>query len=192
MARAKGPKYEAPFRRRRENVTNYARRLALVKGGVPRMVIRKGSSTLTVQFVEYAPSGDKVVAGITSNALKKFKWSPRANLPTAYLAGLYAGRMAKKNGVREFVLDTGLYPSVKGSILFAAQKGAIDAGLESPHGGGLVDEGRISGSHIEEYAKSLGDEEYKRKFSSYLKDGFKPREFTSHFNSAKEAILKEA
>ncbi|HNT60410.1 MAG TPA: 50S ribosomal protein L18 [Candidatus Bilamarchaeaceae archaeon] len=192
MARAKGPKYEAPFRRRRENVTNYAKRLALVKGGLPRMVVRKGSTSLVVQFVEYTPTGDKVIAGISSNALGKFKWAPRANLPTAYLTGLYAGRLAKKKGVKEFVLDTGLYPPVKGSLLFAAQKGAMDSGLGSPHGEGLVDEGRITGSHIEEYAKSLGDDDYKRRFSSYLKDGFKPREFTSHFSSAKEAILKEA
>lgn len=192
MARAKGPKYEAPFRRRRENVTNYARRLALVKSGLPRMVIRRGSTTLTVQFVEYTPTGDKVLAGTSSAVLGKFSWAPRANVPTAYLTGLYAGKLAKKKGVKEFVLDTGLYSPVKGSILFAAQKGAMDAGLKSPHGDGLVDEARISGAHIEAYAKSLDKAEYNKKFSSYLKDGFKPEDFTSRFKGAKEAILKEA
>lgn len=192
MARAKGPTYEAPFRRRRENKTNYARRLALVKGGLPRMVVRRGSTSLVVQFIQYSPSGDSVLAGTTSASLKKFGWAPRANVPTAYLTGLYAGRLAAKKGVKEFVLDTGLYAPVKNSLIFAAQKGALDSGLHSPHGEGLTDESRISGAHIEEYAKSLGDEEYKKKFSSYLKGGFKPKEFTSHFKGAKESILKEA
>lgn len=192
MARAKGPKYESAFRRRRENRTNFAKRLALVKSGLPRMVIRRGSTSLVVQFIQYSDKGDKVLAGANSAALKKFKWAPRANVPTAYLTGLYAGKLAKKKGVKEFVLDMGLYAPVKNSIAFAAQKGALDSGLSASHGEGLVDEARISGAHIEEYAKSLGESEYHKKFSSYLKDGFRPKDFVSHFKASKEAILKEA
>lgn len=192
MARAKGPSYESAFRRRRENRTNFARRLALIKSGLPRMVVRRGSTSLVVQFVEYTPTGDRTIAGVNSASLKKFKWAPRANVPTAYLAGLYAGMLAKKKGVKEFVLDTGLSAPVKNSIPFAAQKGALDSGLSSPHGEGLADESRISGAHVEEYAKSLPDSEYNKRFSSYLKEGFRPREFISHFRASKEAILKEA
>ncbi|MEW5997069.1 MAG: 50S ribosomal protein L18 [Candidatus Micrarchaeota archaeon] len=192
MARAKGPSYESAFRRRRENRTNFAKRLALVKGGLTRMVVRKGSTSLVIQFVEYTPSGDRVLAGISSSALKKFGWAPRANVPTAYLAGLHAGRLAGKKGIKEFVLDMGLGAPVRNSIPFAAQKGAIDSGLSSPHGEGLAEEARLSGAHIEEYAKSLSDAEYKRVFSSYLKEGFGPREFVSRFRAAKDAILGEA
>lgn len=192
MARAKGPKYESAFRRRRENKTNFAKRLALVKSGLPRMVVRRGSTSLVVQFIQYSDKGDKVLVGANSAALKKFKWAPRANVPTAYLTGLYAGKLAKKKGVKEFVLDMGLYAPVKNSIAFAAQKGALDSGLSASHGEGLVEEARISGVHIEEYAKSLDESGYKKRFSSYLKDGFKPKEFVSHFKASKEAILKEA
>jgi len=192
MARAKGPKYESAFRRRRENRTNFAKRLALVKSGLPRMVVRRGSTSLLVQFVKYSEKGDVVLAGVNSASLKKFKWAPRANVPTAYLTGLLAGLLAKKKGVKDFVLDMGLYAPVKNSIAFAAQKGALDSGLHSPHGEGLTEESRLTGAHIEGYAKSLGESEYKKMFSNYLKDGFKPKEFVSHFKASKEAILKEA
>jgi hypothetical protein len=42
-----------------------------------------------------------------------------------------AGRMAQKKGVKDFVLDMGMYVPSKGSVIFAAQKGAADAGLST-------------------------------------------------------------
>jgi large subunit ribosomal protein L18 len=192
MAKAKGPTYGIAFRRRRENRTNYAKRLALVKSGLTRMVVRSSKREVTVQFVEFGEEGDTTVVGVESRALKRFGWVPRANVPTAYLAGLYAATLAKKKGMKEFVLDIGLVSPVKSSIPFAAQKGAIDGGLASPQGEGIVDDGRMKGAHIEEYAKKLGDDEYRRMFASYLKEGLEPREFTKRFEQAKEAILKGA
>ena len=46
----------------------------------------------------------------------------------AYASALLAGRLAKKKGIKEFVLDMGLYAPVKNSIPFAAQKGAAHMG----------------------------------------------------------------
>ena len=192
MAKAKGPTYGVAFRRRRENRTNYAKRLALVKSGLPRMVVRSSNKGITVQFVKFGEKSDSTLAGVESRALKKFGWAPRANVPTAYLTGLLAATLAKKKGVKEFVLDLGLASPVKGSIPFAAQRGAIDCGLASPQGEGIADEGRMRGAHIEEYAKKLGEGEYKKMFAAYLKEGFEPKEFTKRFEQAKEAILKGA
>lgn len=191
MAKARGPTHGVPFRRRREKATNYGKRLALVKSGIPRMVVRSSGRHVLVQIVEYRPSGDKVAVSVNSKALRKFKWAPRRNLPTAYLAGYYAGVLGKKEGIKKFVLDIGLVSPVVGGLPFAAQEGAMDAGLESPHGEKIVDGGRVKGAHIEEFAKSLGEAEYKKRFSSYIKEGFDPRKFTSLFESAKEAIGKE-
>jgi len=191
MAKATGPTYRVAFRRRRENRTDYEKRLRLVKGGLPRMVVRYGKEVI-VQFVEYSDTGDRTLAAASSGALKKFGWAPRANVPTAYLTGMYAAALAKKKGVKGFVLDMGLKAPVRNALPFAAQKGAIDGGLESPQGKGMVDEGRITGAHIEEYAKSLSAEDFKKKFSSYEKEGFDPKEFIKLFGKAKEAILKEA
>jgi large subunit ribosomal protein L18 len=39
--------------------------------------------------------------------------------------------MAKKKGLKEFVLDMGMYIPSKGSVVFAALKGAVDAGLST-------------------------------------------------------------
>ena len=63
MTKAKGPTYEVPFRRRREKKTNYEKRLALVKGEKPIMVVRRSNRYITVQFVEFNPKGDKTVTG---------------------------------------------------------------------------------------------------------------------------------
>ncbi len=191
MAKAKGPTYVVPFRRRRSKSTNYAKRLALVKSGKPRMVVRKSNKHVLVQIVEFNPSGDKVLVSVNSKNLKKFKWASRRNLPTAYLTGFYAGVLGKKAGVKEFVLDIGLMPPVVGGLPFAAQKGAIDAGLASPHGEKIVDEERVKGAHIEAFANSLSETEYKKRFASYLKEGFDPKKFTSLFESAKDAMGKE-
>ncbi|MCP4646725.1 MAG: 50S ribosomal protein L18 [bacterium] len=191
MAKAKGPTYVVPFRRRKSKSTNYAKRLALVKSGKPRMVVRRSNKHVIVQLVEFDPSGDKILVSVNSKNLKKFKWASRRNLPTAYLAGFYAGMLGKKAGVKEFVLDIGLVPPVVGGLPFAAQKGAMDAGLASPHGEGIVDEKRVKGAHIEAFANSLSEAEYKKRFSSYLKEGFDPKKFTSLFESAKEAMSKE-
>lgn len=191
MAKAKGPTYVVPFRRRKEKSTNYEKRLGLVKSGKPRMVVRRSNRHVLVQLVEFNSAGDKVLVSVNSKKLKKFKWASRRNLPTAYLAGFYAGVLGKKAGVKEFVLDIGLVPPVVGGLPFAAQKGAVDAGLKSPHGENIVDEGRVKGEHIEALANSLSEAEYKKRFASYLKEGFDPKKFTSLFESAKEAISKE-
>jgi len=96
MSKAKGPTYVVPFRRRKEKATDYRKRLALVKSGKPRMVVRRSNKHVLVQIVEFDPNGDKVLVSVNSKNLKKFKWASRRNLPTAYLTGYYAGMLGKK------------------------------------------------------------------------------------------------
>jgi large subunit ribosomal protein L18 len=130
MTRADGPSFNVHFRRRREGKTNFAKRLALVKSGKTRMVVRRSNKNIVVQFVDFDPKGDKTLLTVSGTHLAKlYKWPSKRNVWTAYLAGLMAGKMAKKKGVKEFVLDMGMYIPSKGSVIFAAQKGAADAGL---------------------------------------------------------------
>jgi len=130
MTRSTGPSFRVHFRRRREGRTNFAKRLALVKSGKTRMVVRRSNRGVVVQFVDFDPKGDRTLLTVTGTHLAKvYKWPSRRNVWTAYLAGLMAGTLAKKKGVKEFVLDMGMYVPSKGSVLFAAQKGAADAGL---------------------------------------------------------------
>lgn len=132
MTRAKGPTYKVAFRRRREKKTNFDKRLALVKSGTPRMIVRKSNRYVDVYFVVFEPKGDKTLLTVTGRKLSKaFNWPSKRNVWSAYLAGLYAGKEASKKGVKEFILDVGMRTPSKGAVLFAALQGAVDAGLKT-------------------------------------------------------------
>ena len=150
-----------PFRRRREKKTNYGKRLGLVKGGMPRMVVRKSNRYVTVQFVEFRPDGDRTLNIVSGKTLEKqFKWPSKRNSWSAYLAGLYAGKQAAKNGVKEFVLDIGMQTPSKGSVLFAALQGAVDAGLKTNFDGEKVPSDKLS--NPPDAVKALFDETKKK------------------------------
>jgi hypothetical protein len=77
--------------------------------------------------------------------------------------------------------------------VFAALRGAIDAGLQTSYNDEMITEERINGSKIAEYAKMLlesNKEKYLRIFSSYLKENFKPENMVDAFSSAKDKISK--
>jgi large subunit ribosomal protein L18 len=145
MTKATGPSFTVYFRRRREGKTNFAKRLALIKGGKTRMVVRRSNSGVLVQFVDFDPKGDKTVVTVCGAHLSKgYKWPAKRNVWTAYLAGLMAGKLAQKKGVKEFVLDMGMYTPSKGSVVFAAQKGASDSGLSTSFDKAMVPEEKLS------------------------------------------------
>ena len=191
MTQATGPVYKVAFRRRRSALTNYAKRLALVKGEAPRMVVRKSGRGILVQFLEFSAKGDKVIAGSVSKALSKMGWAPRCNAPTAYLCGLLAGKAAVKKGVKEFNLDVGMQTPSKGSVVFAALRGAIDAGLKTNYTEAMIEDARVNGSLIEKYARDLKAKDsakYSKLFSSYIKENFNPEKMVESFNAVKSKI----
>jgi len=137
-------------RRRREQKTNFKRRLALIKSGKPRMVVRKSLEGMSIQFVQFNRDGDKTLCGAVAQELKKSGWSfSLGNTPAAYLTGLLAGKKAKRNNITEAVLDIGMQTSTKGSRLYAALKGVVDAGVDVPHDKEMFpSDDRILGKHI--------------------------------------------
>ena len=145
-----------PHRRRRENKTNYKTRLALLKSGEHRIVVRKTLKHIIVQITKYEPKGDKVLFTISSSELKKLGWKySTSNIPSAYLVGLLAGKKAQENKIKKGILDLGVSFSVKGSRLYATLKGLIDSGLEIPSSeDNFPNEERISGKHIADYKKN--------------------------------------
>lgn len=176
--------------RRRSALTNYKRRIALLKGGAARVVVRRSNRGVTMQLVGYKPDGDVVLASAKSVELKKFEWQPRANLPTAYLTGMLLAKKAQAAGTSESVLDIGLYKPVKSALVFAAAKGAADGGIKLLNGI-EVDVGRVSGKHIAEYAKALAQKDagaYKRQFGAYAKAGLDPQKLPEMFEAAKKRI----
>jgi len=136
--------------------------------------------------------GDEVLAAANSRELvKTYGWkAPTGNVPTAYLTGLLCGLKAKAKGVEEAILDIGLISPTKGSKIFAALSGVLDAGVMVPHSEEKIVKERMKGEHIVKYAKSLGagSEEYSAKFSKYTAQGVAPEKIPEHFNKVKAEI----
>ncbi|MDI6798803.1 MAG: 50S ribosomal protein L18 [Candidatus Aenigmarchaeota archaeon] len=149
------PTYKMPFKRRRLGKTDYKKRLKLLLSKKPRLVVRKSLKYIRAQIIEFAKEGDKTLASSSSQELKKFGWRfAFDNLPSAYLTGLLIGKKALEKGIKEAVLDLGLYPSTKGSRIYATVKGAIDAGLNvAVSEEVLPSKERIRGLHIASLGK---------------------------------------
>ncbi|MBI3413551.1 MAG: 50S ribosomal protein L18 [Candidatus Aenigmarchaeota archaeon] len=181
------------FRRRRENRTDYNKRLGLLRSGKTRLVVRKTLRHYSAQLIDYTQQGDRVIAAANSLELKKFGWLlPTGNLPSAYLTGFLCGLKAKGK-VREAVLDIGLHDSTKGGAIYAAMKGAVDAGITIPHSSEILPAAdRITGKHIADYAEMLkksDQAEFKKRFASYLKNNAKPEQIAKTFEETKKALL---
>jgi large subunit ribosomal protein L18 len=81
--------------------------------------------------VKFIQDGDRTLLTVNARSLEKqYKWSAKRKVWTAYLTGLLAGKKAMENKVKKTIPDIGRYTPSKGAIVFAALKGAIDAGLE--------------------------------------------------------------
>ncbi len=183
-------------RRRREGKTDYRKRLRLLKSRTTRLVVRKSVNNLVCQLVDYKQTGDVVLTSSGSHELKNFGWIfHTGNLPAAYLTGLLCGVRGKEQKVKEVILDTGLFPSVGGTRLYSALKGAVDGGLQIPHSEEILPPAeRISGKHIADYAsllKKTKPTEYKKVFSGYLKNKQEPENLTKVFEEVKKKILSE-
>ena len=162
------------YRRKREGKTNYPKRIRLLSSGKPRLVVRKSLKNMHIQIITYTEKGDKVLASADSRELIKYGWNlNRGNLPAAYLTGLLIGKKARGKA-EEAILDIGLQESIGGSRVYAALKGAVDAGMKIPHSDDIFpDEKRIRGENITAYALKLKKEEpdkFKRFFADYEKN----------------------
>jgi large subunit ribosomal protein L18 len=189
MARAKSPIYVVPFKRRREGKTIFKKRLALLESRKPRLVVRKTNRNMIVQIIAFMPEGDRTLVAVNSKKLKEYGWVPKRNMPTSYLSGFLAGKMARAKGITGVVLDIGRHTPSFQSIVFAALKGAIDAGMDSKLGMELSEE-RIKGVHIAEYAKLIKEdkEKYSRQFSEYVKNKVEPEKLPELFEKVKAKI----
>lgn len=145
--------------RRRQGYTDYRKRLKLVKSGLHRLVIRRGSRRIVVQIVKSRAGGDETLVTVGSEVLRKYGWKASLkSVPAAYLTGLLAGKKALEKGVEKTIVDIGVYRSVKGSRLYAVVKGALDAGLEIPVSEEVLpSDERIHGKHISDYVATIAD-----------------------------------
>jgi large subunit ribosomal protein L18 len=181
--------FTIPFRGKREGRTNYKKRLALLKSGKLRLVVRKSNKHMILQLIKYDDKGDKVLKTVTTKNLVKYGWDLNtSNIPSAYLAGLLIGKEMKG---KEAILDLGLQTPISGSKLFAALKGAAEGGLKIKFSEEVLPkQERIIGKHISKYASSIkGKKEYDKTFSGYLKNKKDPEKFEEYFEKVKQKIL---
>jgi large subunit ribosomal protein L18 len=159
---ATGSRYRVKFKRVRSGKTDYRARKQLLISKKPRLVIRKSLKNTQVQIILPAKAGDVTLASANTRDLKKYGYTGgTGNTTAAYLAGLLLGFRAKKTGQKEAIFDAGLYHTTRGGRLFAALKGAIDAGMEIPHDTVVLPpEDRITGKHIDTYRKTNVTEQF--------------------------------
>jgi len=193
---AKGPRYRVPYRRRREHKTDYKARRILATSSSPRFVMRPSGRNILIQITRSEIEGDRVITQTSSAELvKRFRWlGGRKNTPSAYLLGLIAGHKALNLEVESAILDLGLMRPSAGSRLFAAAKGAQDAGLKVPCDSDIMPSAdRIEGATIAEHAKNTAENppEYERRFSDYLRRGLRPERLNDHFREIKARIEEE-
>ena len=192
---AYGSIYRVPLRRRREGKTNYYKRRDMMKSNRIRLIIRRTTKHMRVQFVEALPNGDVTLSATASPQLNNFNWNLSCgNIPAAYLTGYLAGKQAIKAGVTDAILDMGLQSNTKGSRIYAALKGVIDAGVNVPASDSIYpSEDVINGSHIKtisEHVKNEDSKNFKKVYAKYHSAKVKPEKLAGHVAATKGAIDK--
>lgn len=166
-----GPIYKVPFKRRKEQKTNYKKRLATLKSEKHRFVARLSNTRFFAQIVEYSKDGDKTLLFADSRELKALGWNySLKNTSAVYLTALLLSKKALKNKIPEVIFDLGAKNYKSRSKIFAALKGIVDSGLPCPHDEkAFPDEDRINGKVLSAHTK---------------------KEMNKEFNLIKEKILK--
>ncbi|MDE1825467.1 MAG: 50S ribosomal protein L18 [Candidatus Micrarchaeota archaeon] len=182
---------ELKFRRRREAKTNYAKRLALVKGNLDRIVVRRSNKRIVGQVIRYNEKGDVVLYGADSRELRALGWPARSNRSSAYLTGMLLGsKIRPEDRQKEYILDIGLNSPVKNSIPFVFAKGCKESGIKL-RGVFEVEPKFYDSSLVSIYAKGLKEKDekaYQRQFSTYAKEKVTVESMSKLFIEAKEKI----
>lgn len=191
---AKNARYRLPYRRRRQQKTDYQARRILATSENPRFVVRASNKGILVQIAKAELIGDIILTQATSNELiSKYGWQASGkSIPAGYLLGFIAGFKAMKAGIKIAYLDIGLKRPTKGSKVFAVVKGAIDAGLNVPCDSDVIPPPeRLNGGDISKYAKKIEPEDYEKLFSIYLRRGLRPELISEHFEETKTKIQED-
>ncbi len=129
--------------------TNYRKRLELLKSGIPRVVVRKTDKAVIAHIVQYGEEGDKTIAMVRGNDLKKFGWNfSGKNSSASYLIGYLLG---KRSNVKEAILDKGNRTLKENSFIYYVMKGLHDFGVDVHSDDIKIDEKRLYGEHISSY-----------------------------------------
>jgi len=197
-----------------------------------RMIVRFTNKDITCQIAYSKIEGDVIICAAYAHELPRYGVKVGlTNYAAAYCTGLLlARRILKKfdldglyegqttvdgdeymvesqegKGAFRCYLDVGLARTTTGAKVFGCLKGAVDGGLEIPHGmkrfPGYDDESgdfsaevhrnHIFGKHVGDYMKLLQDEDedaYKKQFSQFIKNGVKSDNIEEYYKKCHAAI----
>src|SRR3989338_1961556 len=157
-------------RRRKEFKTDYKKRFALLKSGLPRVIFRKTNKYLIVQYVKSDNAQDKILLGIDSKVLLKYGWPKEEtikSIPAAYLTGYLFGKkilLKRLEGSPESslgegspetsfeekpIIDFGMARVLHKTRVYAFILGLIDSGIKIEcKKESFPEESRIKGNHL--------------------------------------------
>src|SRR5919197_3287618 len=179
--------YNLTLKRTRQRKTNYRKRASLLLSRKYFIVVKISDQNVSGQVLKPTINGDIVICSAHSRELRKYGWKGSMNsLPACYLTGFLLGKKSIANATNNAILYTGTGSFT--SRVAACLKGILAAGVNVPVSeDNLPTDDRTSGKHIAEYAKILKADEakYNSMFSMVIKEGLKPEDYPSHFESIK-------
>mgnify|MGYP001594110494 FL=1 len=122
-------------RRRKENKTDYANRLKLLKSEKPRIVFRKTNRYIIAQYVASEDAQDKIEIGTNSKQLMKYGWPKEfagslKSISASYLTGFLIGKKIIHKKKETPIVDIGMIRNLHGSKVFGFLKGLKDSGVK--------------------------------------------------------------
>ena len=141
-------------RRRKENRTDYLKRLKLLKGETPRLVFRKTNKYIISEYIVSKEAQDSVVMGMDSRKLIEYGWPKTAqgslkSITASYLTGYLTGKTILKQKLAEPILDAGMNRVLHKNKIYAFLKGLIDSGIKiNCKKEFFPEEERIKGDHL--------------------------------------------
>jgi len=151
-------------RRRRENKTDYGKRIKLLKSGSPRVIFRKTNRYLIAQYVSSKHAQDKVEIGANSKDLIQYGWPKEfrgslKSLPAAYLLGLLIGRKIIEKKLATPIIDFGMIRILHKTKTYSFLKGMIDSGIKIKCKEEIFpNEDRIKGKHMKKDFSKIFEE----------------------------------
>lgn len=148
-------------RRRKENKTDYLKRLKMLKSRKPRLVVRKTNRYLIAQYVLSPKTQDKIEIGLSSKILLNHGWPKEfegslKSIPAAYLTGFLIGKKITEGKKETPIIDFGMARTLHKTKIFAFLKGLVDSGINVKHDEKTFpEEERITGKNLK---KDFSDE----------------------------------
>jgi large subunit ribosomal protein L18 len=141
-------------RRRKENRTDYLKRLKLLKGEKPRIVFRKTNRYIISEYIASKEAQDSVVFGFDSRILMEYGWPKNAqgglkSVTASYFTGYLTGKTIIKKKLDMPILDAGMNRAIHKNKIYAFLKGLIDSGIKiNCDKEFFPEEERIKGEHL--------------------------------------------